>query len=495
MPKLLKKLLLPIFLILLLITTTSPAQTSLSLSATDLSNKEITQLSALEVLDLKQKQQLSTEDYLAALIQQAEDTSFLNIFASLDIDLDANSLLEQTQFPNSTTPLHNIPIVISDNIDVAGLETSLGLPMLINHIPEQSADIINTLESKGALIMSKTLTTPLGINNYNQSVKNPYHLQTVAGGSQAGVAAAIAADLSPIGIGTDALGSARTAAALNGVIAFKPSHNRYSTDGIATTSSTETPALFTRSVKDIILVDSILSNETPNYSPAILKDLKVGIAQDFFYYPLDRSIEKLIAPLITKLIVNGEIEMIETEVNNLSDLIPTLLETLVPYELKTGVGRYLDSSALSLLDVLENLTNPLALEVLEKADGIAQKSYEAVKETELQQLQFEFNDFLERTEIEVFILPTTPLPATQLKNDGQVILNTKLVDASDIYPRNTQPSSFAGLPSITLPIGFNSEGLPVGIMLEGKIGDDARLLSIALAVEGLIGEIELPNLP
>ena len=464
--------------------------------AQDLNTKDLTQLSAIETLDLKQKQQLTTEEHIKTLLEHADKTSFLNIFAFLDKDyaLEQASFLDSAKVDKSS-PLHGIPIVVSDNIDVAGLPTTLGVSMLINHVPEQSAQIIAKLESHGAIVIGKTPNTPFGLEVFQESVSNPYEKFAVAGSSQAGTAAAVAAGIAPIGIGSDALGSARAAASLTGTIAFKPSQNRYSLDGIATTSSTEEPAIFARSVKDIILIDSLMTHEQATYESANLKDLKIGIAQDYFYYPLERTTEKLIASFLTKLIVEGKIEMIETEVNQLSDLMPSINETLIDYELSQGISNYLDSNALSLADVLENLTKQKVLDTLEHAASITQSNYEAVRNTDLETLRFEFNDFLERTEIEVFILPTTPATARLIPVNESTNLFQNLRDSSELHTRNTAPGSFAGLPSITLPIGLTTEGLPVGIMLEGAVGDDLRLLSIALAVEALIGEIPPPTLP
>ena len=475
-------------LLLLLLFSLSTAQT--------LNHQQIIQLSAIEALDLKQKQQLTTEQHIIALLEQAEKTSFLNIFANLDDEfaLGQASFLDSAKVDKSS-PLYGIPIVVSDNIDVAGLPTTLGFPMLINHVPQQTAQIIARLEAHGAIVIGKTPNTPFGLEVFQESVGNPYEQFSVAGSSQAGTASAVAAGIASIGIGSDALGSARAAASLTGTIAFKPSQNRYNLNGIATTSSTETPAIFARSVKDIILVDSLLTHEQANYTKAILKDLKIGIAQDYFYYPLERTTEKLVASFLTKLIVEGEVQMIETEVNQLSDLMPSLNETLIDYELREGISDYLDDNALNLADVLENMIQPQVLDTMERASSIAQSDYEAVRTTDLETLGFEFNDFIERTEIEVFILPTTLAPARLIPVRESVSLFQELKDSSEFHTRNTAPGSFAGLPSITLPIGLTPEGLPVGIMLEGAVGDDSRLLSIALAVENLIGEIPPPKLP
>lgn len=475
-------------LLLILVCNLSTAQT--------LDHQELIQLSALEALDLKQKQQLTTEQHVTALLEQAKKASVLNLFAILDSDyaLSQANFLDSAKVDKSS-PLHGIPIVISDNIDVAGLPTTLGFPMLINHIPEQTAQIIARLESHGAIVLGKTPNTPFGLEVFQESVANPYERFAVAGSSQAGTAAAVSAGIAPIGIGSDALGSARAAASLTGTIAFKPSQNRYSLDGIATTSSTETPAIFARSVKDIILVDSLLSHEQANYQNANLKDLKVGIAQDYFYYPLERTTEKLVASFLTKLIVEGEVEMIETEVNQLSDLMPSLNETLIDYELSKGISNYLDDNALNLADVLENLTQQQVLGTLEHAASITQLDYETLRDADLETLRFEFTNFIERTDIEVFILPTTPATARQIPVRESASLFQDLKDSSEFHTRNTAPGSFAGLPSITLPIGLTAEGLPVGIMLESAVGDDLRLLSIAVAIEKLIGDIPVPELP
>jgi len=447
--------------------------------AQDLTPKDIHQLTALEVLDLKQQQKLTTEQHISALLEVAKDSNFL-------MGLDANEVIAQAKFLDSakvdkSSPLHGIPLVVSDTIDIQGVPTTLSLGSLINHVPEHSAAIINKLEANGAFVMAKTPNTPFGLEVVQDEVTK--------------TAVAVATGIAPIGIGTDALGSARAAASLTGIISFKPSHNRYKTDGIATTSSTEVPAIFARSVKDIILVDSILTNQSPNYSSANLTDLKIGIAQDYFYYPLEQNTEKVTASFLTKFIVEGEIEMIETEVNQLSNLMPVIKETLIDYERRKGISDYLDNNALNLEDVLENLTSVIALDSLQNAESISQAKYESVKQFELETLRFEFNDYIERTEIEAFILPTTPRPAALIPVNEATTNPLYIPVSSEAYTKNTQPGSFAGLPSITLPIGLTDDGLPVGIMLEAAVGDDSRLLSIALAVEQLIGPITRPELP
>jgi mandelamide amidase len=181
--------------------------------------------SATETAERIKAGKITSEALVRELLGRAKKNSDLNTFISLDEAIaiaDAKKADQDVKSGKKLGKLHGVPFVIKDNIDVKGFVTTARTPVLVKHYPNGDAKIVAKLRSKGAVIMDKTNLHELAFgvtsnNGYFGAVKNPYNKENFAGESSGGTAAAVAARLAVIGLGTDTGGSIRIPASLNGL--------------------------------------------------------------------------------------------------------------------------------------------------------------------------------------------------------------------------------------------------------------------------------------
>ena len=463
-----------------------------------LSKVEIINLTANEAATLIASDRLSSEALVLGLLEQIEQNSHLNIFitvSKLSALLAAQAADGAVQTGKALGPLHGVPIIIKNNIAVAGLPNTIGLPTLLKHVPNEDAAVIRVLLDAGAIILGTTNMHELGMgvtgnNSAFGTVANPYNPITLASD---GSSAAIAARMAPMGLGTDGNGSLRISASLNGVVGFRPTVGSYPlADVIINSSTRDTVGIVARSVKDIALIDGVIRGETGVLEPANLEGLRIGIAQKLFYDNLDKGTERLTAPALTKIIEAG-VEIIEADIENIGALNEAVgplaryeaLEMFSDYLTRTGAQMDVDK-------VLVQLMPP----ALMAEESLSEEGYQAIIDKHRPALQEAYREYFEEIAVEAIIFPTTPLPARLIKDDlATVELNRKQVPTFLAYTQNTESASNAGLPALTLPIGLTPEGLPVGIEIDGPQESDKRLLQIGLALEKVLGELPAPNLP
>lgn len=224
----------------------------------------------------------------AALVQQAISNAqrfhSLNAFITLDAD---NALSAAKQLDTMMTngqqqgPLHGIPIVIKDNIHVAGMPNTAGTLALKKFVPNKHAEVITRLKHAGAVILGKTNMHELayGVTSVNKAfgtVRNAWNSSHIAGGSSGGTAVAIAKGMGVAGLGTDTGGSSRIPAALNGIVGFRPTTGRYPNEGLTMISNTrDTVGRMANSVEDIIILDKVLSGDSKNIGTVELTELRI----------------------------------------------------------------------------------------------------------------------------------------------------------------------------------------------------------------------------
>lgn len=185
--------------------------------------------------------------------------------------------------------LHGLPMVVKDNIDVAGWPCTAGSAALADHRPRRDADCVAPLRATGVVVLGKCNLHEfaLGVTSANTAcgaVRNPHAPGRIAGGSSGGTAAAVAARLAPVGLGTDTGGSIRIPAALCGLVGFRPGTGRWPTRGLVPISapSRDTAAPMARSVADCALLDAVIFGadlQLPTLSP---RGQRLGVPQEFW---------------------------------------------------------------------------------------------------------------------------------------------------------------------------------------------------------------------
>jgi Asp-tRNA(Asn)/Glu-tRNA(Gln) amidotransferase A subunit family amidase len=469
--------------------------------------QELTELSAVEAAARIRAGTLKSEDLVRALIDVIERKRDLNAFITFDRDRalasarKADALAARKSFAGV---LHGVPIVVKDNIHVAGVPSSAGTPALKAFVPTRNAPVAEKLIRAGAIVLGKTNMHELafGITSNNAAfgpARNAYDPSRIAGGSSGGTGNAIAARMAAAGLGSDTGGSVRIPAALNGISGLRPSLGRYSQEGITPIAHTrDTAGPMAREVADLVLLDTIITGAPDKVAPASLRGLRVGVPRAVFWKNLDPETERLATAALDRLRGAGA-EVVEVDMPGLAELNGKVSFPVALYEANVDLTRYLKRYRipLDIKGLAERIASPDVKGLFASAivpgakDAIPEKVYRDALATR-PALQRLYAETFKTHGIAALVFPTTPLPAASVGDDQTTKLNGADVPTFSTFIQNTDPGSNAGIPGLTVPIGRTAAGLPVGLELDGPAGSDRRLLGIGLALEVLFGRLPAP---
>lgn len=405
--------------------------------------------------------------------------------------------------------LFGIPAGIKDNLVTKGLRTTCASQLLDNfNDPLYNATVVDRLEDKKTVTIGKLNMDEfaMGSSNENSSyaaTRNPWNTDYVPGGSSGGSAAAVAANEVFFSLGSDTGGSIRQPAAFCGVVGLKPTYGLVSRFGlVAFASSLDQVGPITRTVEDNAHVlqaiaghdkmDSTSANlEVPNYSDAFkenVKGLKIAVPKEYLQEGIDPEVKESVLQALKVY----------------EDLGATWEEVSLPHSKYAVAAYYLLSSSeasanLARFDGVrygvrsENATNMLDMFKLSRSEGFGDEvkrrimlgtfalssGYYDAYYKKAQKVRTLIKDDFEKVfeDYDVIIGPTTPTPAFKV---GEIIDDPLTMYANDIL---TIPVNLAGVPGMSLPCGFSSEGLPIGLQIIGKHFDEATIYRTAYAFE------------
>jgi Asp-tRNA(Asn)/Glu-tRNA(Gln) amidotransferase A subunit family amidase len=334
----------------------STAYLSLSISspvfaqrAPDL-NPLTTQQAAADVCGGK----VTSKALVKAALDRAKAKPELNAFITLD---EAGAMKAATAFDSSRKkgackPLGGVPIVIKDNIEVAGLPATAGTPALKDFVPKKDAPVVQKLRVAGAIIIGKTNMHELafGISGYNTAfktgsepgVRNAYDMTRIAGGSSSGTGAAIGARIVTAGLGTDTGGSVRIPCALNGCASLRPTLGRYPQQGIAPISHTrDTAGPMAATVADVAILDRAIAGGGA-LAPANSKQLRLGVVKAMLANA-DSDTETAFRTALEKLKAAG-VTVVDVDMPNLAELNSKIGFPVALYEAYDDMVAYLRNS-------------------------------------------------------------------------------------------------------------------------------------------------------
>lgn len=358
-------------------------------------------------------------------------------------------------------PLHGIPIAVKDLIDVRGLPTTAGSRHFAGNIAREDADCVRRLREAGAIILGKTTTHefaygPTGDRSATGPTRNPYATGHMSGGSSSGSAAAVAAGIVPLALGTDTGGSVRIPAACCGLVGLKPTHGAVATDGVfPLAQSFDTVGPLARTAADCRLLWTV----TAAGHRSSVATPRIGWVPPDSIHPTTPEITGLARDLVGDLII-GEVS------------VPELRELHAAYRTIQGSEAYAVHA-----ERLATAPDLFGEEVRERlrAGGEA-LGWEYVRARDFSdRVRKTISDLLRNHDF--LALPTIPLsPPTLDSRAGSI--GGEAVDVRVALLALTSPWSVLGLPAISVPAGL-VDGLPVGLQLVGPPGSEHRLLTVA----------------
>ncbi len=384
--------------------------------------------------------------------------------------------------------LAGIPVAVKDNLCTTDAPTTCGSKILENYRAPYDATVVRRLREEDAVIVGKTNLDEFAMGSSTENSafftsRNPWNLSCVPGGSSGGSAAAVAAGMAPLALGSDTGGSIRQPAALTGTVGFKPTYGRVSRYGlVAYGSSLDQVGPFGRSVRDAALLSQAISGHDPMDSTSVnqpvpdfvgklerdAKGLRLGIPKEYFGAGLDAEVRTSVEAAIAKLVAKGATQV---EVSS----------NLARYD-----GVHYGHRAKEFEDVISMLSRSrkegfgpeVTRRIILGTFALSSGYYDAYYNRALKVRRKIKQDFDKAFEsCDVIVGPTSPTPAFPVGAKTSDPLSMYLCD---VY---TVATNLAGLPGISVPCGMTKAGLPIGLQVQGRVLDDLGVLQAARAFE------------
>lgn len=409
----------------------------------------------------------------AALLRIGRLEPTLNAFADTMADTaraDAERATAAFVRGEDLGPLHGVPVAIKDLIEVKGAPTGYGTRVEAPHIATVDATLVARLRAAGAVILGKTnlLEYAYGVAHPEiGQTNNPHDPTRTAGGSSGGSAAAVAAGILPLAVGTDTGGSIRIPAAYCGIVGMKPSFGLVPLDGaFPLAQSLDHAGPLARSVPDAAIALACLADCPMPLAPSS-KPLRLGlVTAHVSRTALGQPISAHMDALLHGLRRGGLIEVIEVEIDGLDRANADLMTLLIPEA--------------ALIHAERLAANPGGYAPGTRAQIEAGGSVSAIDYLQAKAAQLRLGAAVEAAleGLDALVSPSVPFVAP---DEDPVI-----VDGADSEMLASGFANVTGHPSLSLPFGM-VDGLPVGLQLTGRCGEDARLLSVAMRLEDALG--------
>lgn len=412
---------------------------------------------------------------------QPATNAFSQIHAQEALD-EARRRADQVAAGDVLGPLHGVPVVVKDLFDVEGWETSGCCQGYRGQRARADSEVVGRLREAGAVIVAKTNQHELaaGATNAISShgpTRNPWDPTRITGGSSGGSAAAVAARVVPLGLGTDTGGSIRIPSSFCGTMGLKPTLGRISMAGaMALAPSLDTAGPLAATAADLALAFEVLAGESGLAEAAArpADGLRVGVAGGFFSARVHPEILKAV-DAVREAFENADVKTVDASVGELSGA-PEVWDRVAWPEFAAVHGH--------LLRRPETLY-PKTRTILEYGSQRTALDYLKAKEAAVR-IRAMFISTLD--EADVLLAPCTAFAAPQSGTTevpvGEGVMDVDRGGASWL----TRPVNLAGLPALALPAAFSAGGLPLGVQLIGRPGEEITLLRAATALQEWAGE-------
>jgi aspartyl-tRNA(Asn)/glutamyl-tRNA(Gln) amidotransferase subunit A len=420
--------------------------------------------------------QFSSEEATIALLERIDRyDGHLRAFITVDAEQAlAAARLADARSPHG--PLHGVPIAVKDNIATRRLRTTGGSRVLADWIPERDAPVVTSLKNAGAVILGKTNLHEFAYggtctNVEFGAVRNPWNLAHVPGGSSGGSGAAVAACLCPAALGTDTAGSVRLPAAQCGIVGLKPTYGRISIEDVLPLAwSLDHVGPMARDVADAALLFGVLAGATVGVEPApSLQGVRLGLPRRYFYEGLQPDVEAAVEDALRTLRELGavvtDVDWPGVDVSNSATWTIILAEASAYHRpwFRTRPEAYSD----------ETRANLELGEFLPAGDYVQAQRVRRVMQAQVRALL---------RDLDALVTPALAITSPRI-GQTTVEVGGKVKEINPVFIRLADPFNLTGLPAISVPCGFGTSGLPIGLQIAAAPFAEQTVLRIAAAYE------------
>lgn len=454
-------------------------------------SKELISKSVEELAPLIENKTISPVELTKAVLDHAETNNeqinaYINI-SRQDAETSAKKAEEEIANGNYRGMYHGIPMGIKDNIYFKDEVTTMASKIHENFVSDYDATVVKKLQDAGVIFTGKLNMHEYawGITNNNPhygACRNPWDLEKIPGGSSGGSGAAVAADMSVASLGTDTAGSIRIPSSACGIVGLKPTHGRVSKYGCYPLAwSLDHIGPMTKTVKDAAGLMNVIGGYDKNDPTSVdvpvdnyinfngdVKDLVIGVNEDYFFNQVDSDIEKLVRQSIQSLVDQGakveEVKIPSLQYAEWAELVTSLSEASAIHH--TDLLKRPDDFGHDIRLLFELGELPSAVDYLQAQQVRRQLKQDFVKAFE---------------KVDVLISPTLPVIPPSIGEDF-ADLNGKKVDLIDSIIRFTGPGNLTGLPALSIPCGTKGN-MPVGLQIMGPAFSEKAILNTGYALE------------
>jgi len=470
------------------------------------------ELTALELSERIRSRDVSSAEATAELFDWIEKTDH-QIGAYLTTDRDralkrAGEIDDALARGQDAGRLAGVPVAVKDNMCTTDFPTTCASRILENFTPPYDAHVVECLRCEGAVIIGKTNMDEFAMGSSNENsafgpVHNPWDHCRIPGGSSGGSAAAVAADMAHLALGSDTGGSIRQPASLCGVVGMKPTYGRVSRYGlVAFASSLDQIGPLTKDVRDAALLMEVIANHDSRDSTSVnrpgepylelaegaLEPLRVGVPKEYFGEGLAPEVRAAVENA-TKVIERLGASRVDISLPHTAYAV-SVYYIIAPAEASSNLARYdgvhYGRRATDAGDIIslfsrsraEGFGPEVQRRILLGTYVLSSGYYDAyyLKAARVRRLiKRDFDAAFEK--VDCILCPTSPVPAFTI---GERTENPLEMYLADIF---TISANLAGIPGISVPCGFTASGLPIGLQILGRAFDEARVLRLARAYE------------
>lgn len=385
-------------------------------------------------------------------------------------------------------PLHGIPIAHKDLYETAGIRTTGGAKIHADHIPAADCTVARKLREAGTILLGKLNTHEYayGVTTNNPhygATRNPWNLDHIPAGSSGGSGAAIAAGMAAAATGSDTGGSIRMPASVCGVVGLKPTYGRVSKAGVLPLSwRFDHAGPLTRTVEDAALVMNVIAGYDPcdpasvrlpcaDFTAALgegLRGLRIGVPRGYFFARLQDDVAAALEQAIAVAVQLGA-QVQDVDIPGIDEALSGTFVSVLAEAQHIHAAALRDRPEDFGLDVLDILTSYYP----STADLMAgQRAVEALTVVMRRLLE----------SVDLLLTPTTPITAPRIGQDAVYYGNSE-ESVMGAMIRCTAPFNTTHLPALSLPCGFDRNGLPIGLQIAGRPFDEATVLRAGHAYE------------